>query len=84
MITLDGVMQAPGGPEEDTSGGFKYGGWIAPYGDEVYGKVVEKQMKPADFFWAEKHLRFGPTTGLNMQTFGRVSMMSQNTSCPRP
>ena len=63
MITLDGVMQAPGGPEEDTSGGFKYGGWTAPYGDEVFGKVMEKQMKPADFFWAEKHLRFLPATG---------------------
>jgi dihydrofolate reductase len=48
MITLDAVVQAPGGPEEDTSGGFKYGGWAAPYGDEVYGKVIEKQMKPAD------------------------------------
>jgi len=54
MITLDGVMQAPGGPEEDTSGGFNYGGWVAPYGDEVYGKVIEKQMKPADLLLGRK------------------------------
>ena len=54
MITLDGVMQAPGGPEEDTSGGFKYGGWTAPYGDEVYGKVVEKELKPADYLLGRK------------------------------
>jgi dihydrofolate reductase len=54
MITLDGVMQAPGGPEEDRSGGFKYGGWVAPYGDEVYGKVMEKQMKPADLLLGRK------------------------------
>ncbi len=32
-ISLDGVIQAPGGPDEDTSGGFAYGGWIAPYSD---------------------------------------------------
>ena len=54
MITLDGVMQAPGGPEEDTSGGFKYGGWTAPYGDEVYGKVVQKELKPADYLLGRK------------------------------
>lgn len=54
MITLDGVMQAPGGPEEDKSGGFKYGGWTAPYGDEVYGKVVEKELKPADYLLGRK------------------------------
>jgi dihydrofolate reductase len=45
MITLDGIMQAPGGPEEDKSGRFKYGGWTAPYSDEVFDKVVEKEVK---------------------------------------
>ncbi len=54
MITLDGVMQAPGGPEEDTSGVFKYGGWTAPYGDEVYGKVVQTELKPADYLLGRK------------------------------
>jgi dihydrofolate reductase len=54
MITLDGVMQAPGGPEEDTSGGFKYGGWTAPYNDEVYGKVLQKELQPADYLLGRK------------------------------
>jgi dihydrofolate reductase len=54
MITLDGVMQAPGGPKEDKSGGFKYGGWVAPYSDEVYGKVVQKELKPADYLLGRK------------------------------
>jgi dihydrofolate reductase len=54
MMSLDGVMQAPGGPEEDTSGGFEYGGWVAPYGDEVYAKVLEKQLKPADYLLGRK------------------------------
>jgi dihydrofolate reductase len=47
-------MQAPGGPDEDTSGDFKYGGWTAPYGDEVFAKVLEKQMKPADLLLGRK------------------------------
>ena len=54
MITLDGVMQAPGGPEEDTAGGFEYGGWVAPYSDEVYGKAVQKHMQPADLLLGRK------------------------------
>jgi dihydrofolate reductase len=54
MITLDGVMQAPGGPEEDSSGGFEYGGWVAPYDDEVSGKIMERLMKPADLLLGRK------------------------------
>jgi dihydrofolate reductase len=54
MITLDGVMQAPGGPKEDTSGGFEYGGWTEPFGDEVYGEVVQKELQPADYLLGRK------------------------------
>lgn len=54
FITLDGVMQAPGGPEEDASDGFEYGGWSAPYGDEISNKLMQKQMKPADLLLGRK------------------------------
>ena len=54
MITLDGVMQAPGGPKEDKSEGFKYGGWTEPYGDEVYSEVVQKELQPADYLLGRK------------------------------
>lgn len=55
MVSLDGVMQAPGGSREDPSGGFRYGGWTAPYGDEVYGEVVQKELaKRADYLLGRK------------------------------
>lgn len=55
FITLDGVIQAGGGPEEDTSGGFMYGGWQAPYSDDVIGGVIHKQMSmPFDLLLGRK------------------------------
>ena len=57
FITLDGVMQAPGGPDEDPSSDFKYGGWVAPYfaeADEAAGEFMEKQLKPADLLLGRK------------------------------
>jgi hypothetical protein len=44
FVTLDGIMQAPGGPEEDTDGGFRHGGWSVGYLDEVVGQEMTKQM----------------------------------------
>lgn len=45
FLTMDGVMQAPGGSKEDISEGFKYGGWMSPYFDDEGGKEMSKQMK---------------------------------------
>lgn len=54
-ISLDGVIQAMGGPDEDTSGGFAYGGWIAPYSDDVLGTVVRNEMNmPFDLLIGRK------------------------------
>ncbi|QEM11166.1 dihydrofolate reductase family protein [Mucilaginibacter rubeus] len=54
FITLDGIMQAPGGPEEDTAGGFKFGGWSAPFTDEESGKIMQKQMEATDILLGRK------------------------------
>jgi dihydrofolate reductase len=54
-ISLDGVIQAPGGPDEDPSGGFAYGGWISPYSDEMPGTILRRQMNlPFDLLLGRK------------------------------
>ncbi len=50
MLSLDGVMQAPGGPDEDRSGGFEHGGWAMPYFDEVAGEGASKSMAETGAF----------------------------------
>jgi dihydrofolate reductase len=55
FISLDGVMQGPGGPTEDTSGDFTYGGWTVPYFDEFLGNVMAEQMsQPFDLLLGRK------------------------------
>jgi len=54
MITLDGVMQAPGEPEEDPSNGFKYGGWTAQYAEGNGSEFFQKNMRPAEYLLGRK------------------------------
>lgn len=55
FVSMDGVMQAPGGPEEDPTRGFKFGGWVAPHVDEVFGQAVDKMFgQPFDLLLGRK------------------------------
>ncbi len=55
FLSLDGVMQAPGGPEEDPTGGFAHGGWVVPYADEAFGAAVGKMLeRPFDLLLGRK------------------------------
>jgi dihydrofolate reductase len=80
FITVDGVIQAPGGPLEDTGGGFPYGGWQAPYLEEVLDKVLDEELRdPFDLLLGRKtfgifasywpsHAEQGPGPGINNAT----------------
>ena len=64
FLTLDGVMQAPGGPEEDPSGGFEHGGWSFGYWDEQMQRAMGEAMsKPFDLVLGRKATRFSRPTG---------------------
>lgn len=57
FLSLDGVMQAPGGPEEDSSDGFEFGGWTAPFfyeADAAAGEMMEQQLKPSELLLGRK------------------------------
>lgn len=55
FLTLDGVSQGPGAPDEDTSGGFSRGGWFVPFLDERFGEIVTEWIKQADGFLFGRH-----------------------------
>lgn len=54
MMSLDGVIQSPGGAKEDTSNGFKLGGWVAPQSDDMYNNVVQQELQPTDYLLGRK------------------------------
>src|ERR687885_803762 len=71
FITLDGVMQAPGGPEEDPTSGFRYGGWTVPYFDDFLGQTMAEQMsRPFDLLLGRKTYEILQRTGRTTTTKG--------------
>ena len=54
MVSLDGIMQAPGGPSEDPTKGFKFGGWVMPYFDEVFSEEVDRVFENCDLLLGRK------------------------------
>jgi dihydrofolate reductase len=54
MVSMDGVMQAPGGPSEDPTKGFKFGGWVMPYFDQDFGEEIDRLFKEFDLLLGRK------------------------------
>jgi hypothetical protein len=74
FISLDGVIQAPGGPEEDPSGGFAYGGWTVPYSDEILGTALSEHMNlPFDLLLGRKTFNIWARTGRKTRMHGPAS-----------
>ena len=89
FLSLDGVMQAPGGPDEDTTSGFRFGGWTVPFFDEFDGRIIDEQMTmPFDLllgrktyeifagYWPKQDPGVGPTAAFNAATKYVVSSSS--------
>ena len=72
-VSMDGVIQAPGGRDEDPSGGFKYGGWSAPYQDNVLGAAVKSVWTRRVTCCSDaRRSRSGKVTGRSIRTHGRA------------
>ena len=83
QVTLDGVMQAPGGPEEDPSNGFTHGGWAMPFVDDAAGKVIDEIIAGEfDLLLGRRTYDIWPPTGRTTATTrsGRRSTRRRNTS----
>jgi hypothetical protein len=64
MVSMDGVMQAPGAPREDPTKGFNFGGWVMPYFDQEFGEELDRVFKEKfDLLLGRKTTRFSPRTG---------------------
>ena len=81
MLTIDGVYQGPGGPDEDRSGGFDRGGWTAAYGDEEGWQILQSWFERADaFLLGRKTWEIWEPTGRTTTVATRSPTAS--TSCP--
>jgi len=77
FASLDGIMQAPGARNEDQSGGFKDGGWIVPYADEDFGRIV--------IAWIERRCaQGGAASGRDRLLTGKVALVAGRDSRSRP
>lgn len=99
FVSLDGVMQAPGGPEEDPTGGFKHGGWVAPHwDDDLNAAMTETFSRPFDLLLGRKtydifaahwpYVQMDPTASdfnaLNMQIAEKFNAVTKHVATHRP